>query len=154
MEMADREDIYCLPFKICRDTYTQTFQYKINHRYISCNYNLFNLKIIESPAWTYCPQVDTLEHHFFNCERGPAFWLGINTWLKNITLVDIKLTLLEALSFVYNLIILRGKLYIYTCNKDDKDLNIPEFLNKLKYYIMTEKQISNKVKLEFFYQKY
>ena len=44
---------------------------------------------------------------------------------------------------------------MYTCNKDDKDLNIPEFLNKLKYYIMTEKQIlSNKGKLDLFYQKY
>ena len=49
----------------------------------------------------------------------------------------------------------QNKLYIYTCNKDDKDLNIPEFQNKLKYYIMTEKQIlSNKGKLDVFDQKY
>ena len=81
----------------------------------------------------------------YNCSR------------HQINLLEVLLGILQTnpLSFVYNLIILRGKLYIYTCNKDDKDLNIPEFLNKLKYYIMTERQIlSNKGKLEFCYQKY
>ena len=135
--------MYCLPFKICCDTISQTFQYKMNHRYISCNYNLCNWKKIESPACTYGPKVDTLEHYFFYLWESSKI-LALNIYLvkkyypsrHQIYLLEVLLGILHTnpFSFVYNLIILQGKHYIYTFNKDGKDLNFPECLNKLKYY--------------------
>ena len=47
LEAANWIQIYRLPYYICRDTYIQSLQYKLLHRYISCNENLYKWKIKE-----------------------------------------------------------------------------------------------------------
>ena len=45
---------------------------------------LYKWKIIENPKCLDCNHVDTLEHHFFDCETTKLFWKSITDWLKDI----------------------------------------------------------------------
>ena len=153
LEDIDWINIYYLPYKICRDTYTQSIQYKLLHRYTNCNYNLFKWKICDSEKCSFCNFPDTVEHYFYECERVKTFWNKISIWLKSITEISISTTILEILfgilivndySFLCNYIILKGKVFICTKNKTEGELFMLEFLNKLKHDISIEKEICEK----------
>ena len=164
LENIDWRSIYCLPYKTCRDNYSQTIQYKLLHRYTNCNYNLFKWKIIDSPNCNYCNFSDTIEHYFYECERVSKFWKKISLWLKDITEVTIDTTMLEILfgiftendySYLCNYIILKGKVFICNKNKTESELFLLEFLNKLKYDIFLEREIfRNKNEMETFDKKF
>ena len=58
-----------LPF-----TDTESFEFKVIHRFINCNDNLYKWKIIDRPKCSYCTSVDTIEHHFYYCCISIEFW--------------------------------------------------------------------------------
>ena len=126
LEAASWIDIYKLPFAVCRDTYIQSLQYKILHRYFNCNSNLFKWKIREDPYCNECGNIDTIEHFFYYCRVVNIFWNRIENWLKNIMEIYVKFTLLEIIlgitfknSFAHlcNYIILHAKHFIYIKKK-------------------------------------
>ena len=41
LEYADWRVIFNTPYTICKEPYLQSFQYKILHQTLNCNYNLF-----------------------------------------------------------------------------------------------------------------
>ena len=70
LEVSNWTKIYKLPFKICRDTYIQTLQYKILHRVLNCNYNLYLWKINDNSMCEICKFLDTIEHYLFQkCQK-------------------------------------------------------------------------------------
>ena len=153
LEAASWIDIYKLPFAVCRDTYIQSLQYKILHRYFNCNSNLFKWKIRKDPYCNECGNIDTIEHFFYYCRVVNIFWNRIENWLKNIMEIYVKFTLLEIIlgitfknSFAHlcNYIVLRAKHFIYIKKKYDEELFFIEFLLKLKGNITVEKNIMYK----------
>ena len=137
-------------FKICRSTKLQTFQYRINHRIITCNHWLFNAKIKISPECETCKVDDTLQHFFVNCEKVKMFWIEFKTWWSlmtesnygwQLTEKDILLGTLtnKSLDFV----ILLAKKMIHDTNLSPENISptFPTYLNILKQHLDYERQI-------------
>ena len=45
LEKYNWNDTFVLPYKVIKETYMQSFQYKVLNRVINCNFNLFNLRL-------------------------------------------------------------------------------------------------------------
>jgi hypothetical protein len=64
------EKIFTLPLEITQDPYLQSFQFKILHQILNCNYHLFVWKVQFSPTCSFCKEVNTIEHHLFLCLKS------------------------------------------------------------------------------------
>ena len=64
-----------IPYECTSDTYLQSIQYKIIHRYFPCKYQLNTWNIEDSNKCTYCPEIDTLSHYFVECESVLGFYV-------------------------------------------------------------------------------
>ena len=168
--------IFKLAHCIVPETYLHTFQYKILHRLLNCNYNLNKWKLKDNPNCLYCKRVDTIEHHLFDCELNLAFWDRVKTWLAETLGIcnEQKYSVCEILfgyniqengysedSHVQNIIILLGKLFINKTRVAEKTVNVTEFLRyfrpKLELYyssfnlsdsagVAKQSQIAGKIK--------
>jgi len=151
LEGAPWDEIYRIPFIFCRDTFIQSLQYKILHRYFNCKYNLNVWGISENPCCDYCENIDTIVHFLYECEIVNVFWKSVQKWFYSITDVNIPFSVTEVIfgtlektniSYVRNFIILQGKRFIYEKKKDKKDIFLLEFLYKIKNLLLAEKKIS------------
>ena len=138
LETLDWKPVYLLPFRIMNDAYLITFQYKILHRVFSCNYNLFNWNIRNSPLCDICQKTDNLEHYFYFCSDSKTFWAHVNKWLSQLLSSKFNFTVLEILFgvinaepkywFPINFVLLTGKNFIYKCKKNNKEIVLEQFL--------------------------
>jgi hypothetical protein len=80
--------IFQVPFKSCRETYLQSFQYRIIHRILLCNNWLFNLKISDSNLCTYrycnSKDIDSIQHHLITCTPVVTFWNNFVNWWNRL----------------------------------------------------------------------
>lgn len=60
MEACDWKVIFQLPYKIVKEPFLQSFQYKVLNRIVNCNDKLFTWKIKTSNTCEYCQEIDTL----------------------------------------------------------------------------------------------
>ena len=65
LETHDWQNTYILPYQTMNEPYFQSFQFKVLHRVINCNDNLFRWKVLDNPTCFYCTSVHTIEHQFF-----------------------------------------------------------------------------------------
>ena len=151
LEGINWDHLYRLPYVICSTTYIQSLQYKILHRYVNCNANLFKWKIVDSPNCVDCNIYDSIEHFFYNCPKVAYFWKNVQVWLFNVLETNIKFTVLEVLlgilqenqySKICNYVILHGKKYIYEAKGKQKEISTIEFIKKVKYSLDTEHHLS------------
>ena len=154
-----------LPYKILREPYFHSFQYKILHRIVNCGDNLFKWNIIDSPKCHYCTFIDTIEHHFFYCEIIQAFLENLEIKLKDIYDREIKLSICEillglnlensSLSHCINTVIIWGKWYINKNKSFCKAVLINDFLKIIKSKVeILEKIYSKEKKINKFYKVY
>ena len=89
--MSEEEwtDVFLRPYICLRETKLQTFQYKVINRIINCNKKLFDIKIKNSPVWSYCDQTDDINHFFFMCKDMYEFWKRICTWWNTLDYDDV-----------------------------------------------------------------
>ena len=154
--------INCIPYECARETSLQSLQYKIIHRFYPCGYTL-NLWKLESDKCNYCEKIDTLQHHFVDCEKVGMFWRSVKAWcLRNFqfTIEFGTLDILLGIPNEYknleintlNFIILFGKNYIKTCKNAKKAVDFYEFQITLKNRMVLEKLIfcanNNEIKFE------
>lgn len=148
-------NIFTLAFDISRETYLQTFQYKIIHRLITCQKKLFDMNLATSPTCLYCNDVDSIEHFFISCPKVSIFWNSFFIWWNNLADIIIPAhyeDLEESIIFgfqiqggtfsVLNYCVLVAKHYIY-CNRihNDNNINFLQYLVVLKSKLNLEKQI-------------
>ena len=81
LEVASWNEIFRATHYTCLETYLQTFQYKIVHRILNSNYNLYKWKIIDNPFCIYCANIDTIEHHLYLCGFSKQFWEKLEKWM-------------------------------------------------------------------------
>ena len=103
LEHVDWKKIYVLCFKIVKDTYIQTMQFKILHRVYNCNYNLFTWGISQTQSCESCQGVDNLEHYFYYCQDVKSFWENVSEWLAETMNINKTFTVLEVLLGLINL---------------------------------------------------
>ena len=72
-----------LTFRISTiESYTRSFQYKILNNALFLNKRLFKFSVIESPACSFCGQVDESPIHFFSqCSVTVELWKKLQGWL-------------------------------------------------------------------------
>ena len=98
LENHDWSQTFLLPFKVLQEPYLQCFQYKIVHRLLNCNYNLYKWNIKNSPNCASCNCVDTIQHHLFQCDISRIFWKKLRNGfiinlMSNSVLLNAKLFL-------------------------------------------------------------
>ena len=82
-ESLNWKDIYFLPFKICRNTKLQWFQFRINHRILATNRLLHQMSIREHDLCTFCKaETETIQHIFLAMSYCLRFYRHhFNTYL-------------------------------------------------------------------------
>ncbi len=136
--------VYNLPYKINKEPYLQSFQYKILNRILNCNSNLFKWKIIDDKSCVYCEheQPDTIEHRLYSCEESKKFWKRVETWISDNLEINFPFTICEIIFGIgitddinidiINFIILLGKWYIHKTKSDEKPLFLLNFLKLIR----------------------
>ena len=151
----DWREIYCLPYKICRETKLQSFQYQVINRYIACNYSLFKWGKADSPLCADCNTIEDIEHLFFRCHNVNSFWIAFKVfWQKcyqftvEVKMEDILFGMSNGMDlpeiYALNFCILMAKKFIYECNIDGKAPIFKHYLFRLKNRLIVEKLISIK----------
>ena len=111
-----------MPFRASYNTKERWFQYRIVHRILTTNKDLYNYNMITSPLCTFCKtDKETIIHLMFECRYVNRLWQNLLNWIENKTdtliTLDPKTTLLgytEKRNDVLNLIFLVTKEYIYS----------------------------------------
>ena len=142
METIEWDKIFQLPYIITRESFLQTFQYKILNRIINCNHKLHIWSIRDNNKCEYCEHIDTLEHHFFWCKRTQEFWDQIRTWASDNLDTSMKLTICEVIFGIniqgnksidtINFLILIGKRFINKSRTNKQPLYFINFLALIK----------------------
>jgi hypothetical protein len=125
--------IYTNDKQVTNDTYVLNLQYKITHRIMACNKNLYTWKIKNNNVCAYCREIDTQEHFLFECHNTYIFWKQVfNWWAANMQVwfqVDLYEIIFgipnefnEAIVNQINYVILYAKYYIYTEIRKKKNL--------------------------------
>ena len=159
------QQLYTIPYKVCRDTIIQSFQYKIFHRFFPCNYTLSIWYKDQEKYCQICKEVDYPEHYFFCCKETTLFWKSIQTWLKSVLKVHLNLTVNEIMLGIpnpcddeiidiFNYCILYGKWYIYSCKKDDTQMFILNYIKYIKDKLQIEKTICEMKKEDIFEKRW
>ena len=103
LEDLEWSKIYTLPYKITKEPFLQSLQYKILNRILNCKERLFKWKITESNICNYCDNIDTLEHHLIHCNTSRRIWDGLNQWIRNNLLIIYPLRECEILLGIPNI---------------------------------------------------
>lgn len=145
-------EIYLRPFSSTRETKLQSFQYRLNHRLITCNRLLFKYRIKDSDLCSLCDQRDTLEHFFFQCPVTRKFWTMVFQWVKAAINIDLgDLSIKEILVGVpknhpqsrrINLILLVSRFFIHRQRLfHGGNMCLIHWINDLRLRLLTERQI-------------
>ena len=135
--------IYQNPYQTTSDTNLQSFQYKIINRFMACNSLLSIWKKREHSNCNHCNEIDTIEHHLYQCIELQHFWTSFLTWWKNISNVNIKLHICDIIFCIpnfnddptlncMNTLILFAKKYIYDMKLNENVISFTHFINLLK----------------------
>ena len=160
------EHIYMIPTQVARETALQSFQYKLINRFLPCKAALKKWKKEDSDLCVECNVVDSLEHHFVQCENVKLFWTMLLEWWNTIYEVSIKLHVLDIVFGIVNhdrdtmlstlnFCILFAKYYIYKSKLDNKKVKFGKYKYELKQRILYEKCIlAQDDKLAFFDERW
>ena len=102
LEDLEWSKIYTLPYKITKEPFLQSLQYKVLNRIVNCKERLFKWKISENNICNYCENIDTLEHHLINCKASKRIWDSLDQWIRNNLLLIYRLTECEILLGIPN----------------------------------------------------
>ena len=85
--------VFLIPRISTIESYTRSFQYKILNNALFLNKRLFKFGVIESPAYSFCGQVDESPIHFFGqCSVTVELWKKLQRWLtRPFVLPDLTL---------------------------------------------------------------
>ena len=143
---ADWSKIFSLPFAIQKEPYLQTFQYKIINRLLNCNYNLKKWKLKPSNNCIYCAEIDTLEHHLFECSESQKIWKNLNKWMTQNLEFSFKFSICEIIFGliglndenikITNFLILITKFYINKNRTKEEPLYFFELLSVIRQKVL------------------
>ena len=140
----DWGDIYQIPMFSSRLTKIRYFQFKILHRRIGVNENLYKFGYVDSNLCTFCSvEIESIPHLFWQCDISTRFWKDVQDHVlkKNVTLTMkyVILGILDTDNSIHNFVILHAKQYIYNARCNDHRLNVTAFKKQLKNIYTIEK---------------
>ena len=128
------------------DSFTRYLQFRILHKRVFTNKNLFDMGIKDNNLCPHCEEyVETFEHAFLQCTRVKKIWNDIETWLKRNVDIHLKLTdrekifgLNEKNENIVMKTIIATKRVIYRNRQIPKDYTIREVKALLKCQMQNE----------------
>ena len=141
--------IYQIPMLSSRFTKLHYFQFKVLHRYIGVNENLYKFGYVDSNLCTFCNvEIESIPHLFWQCDISTRFWKDVQDHVlkKNVilTMKDDILVILDTDNSIYNFVILHAKQYMYNARWNDHRLNVTAFKKQLENIYTIEKYIAEK----------
>ena len=125
---------------ICKDTKLKEFQFKLIHRIIVTNKELFRFAIKPDDKCLYCGDKDSIEHTFIECPFTKTFVKKVIQWFNQTNLCQILPTTEEVLFGIFsstcdarikkkfNYTTLAMRQYIYANKTNSKTISIPSLL--------------------------
>ena len=82
MEAMTKDFCYInvFPYESTAETYLQSLQFRIIHRYFPCRYNIHLWNIVGDNKCEFCNDGDTLSHYFTECDSVVQFWKILKRW--------------------------------------------------------------------------
>ena len=152
LETEDWDPIFIRTFKTTKETYLQSFQYKILNRILNCKEKLYKWKIKPDNKCDDCGEVDVIEHHLYYCSTSKQFWNQLKNWMLANVGFGMELTVCEVLFGLpthnnsdlklTNFLILIGKWFLNNCKTQNKPLYFLDFISLIKDKIEILKTIS------------
>ena len=65
------------------DNRIKQYRYKLLHRIIAANENLFTWKLSNSPCCNFCNEMETVDHFLIECKYLDTFWTHISYVFKS-----------------------------------------------------------------------
>ena len=143
----DWKYVYSFIFKCKKDTYSQWFQLRINHRILGTNSLLFKMKITDNPLCSFCNlSEETLEHLFYKCPKIKNIIQYISQKLKEhhspINLDEITILLgSKTKNMKLDFMLIEFKTYIYYCKRKRILPTVTGFKNSIKANLDIYKEI-------------
>ena len=138
LEGIDWGKVFLTGYSCNLEPYLQSFQYKIINRLLNCNENLYKWKIKNSDKCFYCPEIDTIEHHLFECSKSKKLWQELKSWMLSNLEFSFDLTICEVLfgiptinnnnTKLFNFLIIITKYYINRTKTSEGTLYLIELL--------------------------
>ena len=142
MNNVDWEKIYSLPYTVTKNTYFQTFQFKILSRILNCRDKLSTWSIVVDNKCPMCNIIDTIEHHLYECSISSMIWTKLQNWLQTSLDIQHCFTLCEVIfgildtnikeQNIINFVILITKNFINNKKTKEEDIYFIELLSLLK----------------------
>jgi hypothetical protein len=150
--------LFKAPFKSCRATYLQSFQYRILHRILPCNEWLIKRKIVDTNVCTYryCDgqEIDTIIHYLVTCKPVHNFWQSFTAWWNAMNFSKLHPLVEENIilgvpcitneDIIFNMCTIVAKYHIYTAKRNQGLVCFLHFLNTLKNKLIIEEAINVK----------
>jgi len=139
--------LYCIPYRVVRETDIQSLQYQIINRYIPCYVNLYKWGKEHSSSCPLCNQTDTIEHYFVECTSINCFWSEISSLIQLTYDISLNLNTLDILFGVpfedpiftiVNFCILHCKKYIHKCRISKEHVHYSVFKKKFRNRVLVE----------------
>ena len=161
----DWQEYYVIPYNVTRETYIQSFQYKIFHRFYPCNYTLSIWERNHSSKCINCDEIDYLEHFFFKCNNVQSFWNMIMNWWRNTIGVTMNLSWIDVMFGIsnmmndnsidiMNLCILCAKYYIHVKKTNREQIFFIDYIKFVKDRLKIEKAVCELNQLKSFEKRW
>ena len=144
--------IYKTCFYSVSDNNYVWFQYRIIHRILGVQDNLYKMRISDTDICRLCgEQKETIIHLFSECSKSTTLWQNLISWINSAISMKIDLNKVdEILGYAkvdgkfwpLNLILLVTRHYIFTCARDDQRLNIYHLQNLIKKIYIEQETLS------------
>ena len=151
MEAMTKDFCYInvFPYESTAETYLQSLQFRIIHRYFPCRYNIHLWNIVGDNKCEFCNDADTLSHYFTECDSVVQFWKFLKRWfirtfqlVRNFTSLDILLGIPNYDNsndlMILNFVILFSNYYYYKCKKNGMPIDFFSFVVTLKSHVIIE----------------
>ena len=128
------------------------FQYRILHRILGVQEHLFKIKIADTDRCRLCgDQKESIIHLFSECTKSAALWENLAFWINSTLFIGIDLTKIDKILgyaktdtkfWPLNLILSVTRHYIFTCAKENRQLNIYHLQNLMKKIYIEQETLS------------
>ena len=148
--------IYYLCHKTTTDSKLRWFQLRLLYRILPTNRLLHIYKIKNTAHCDLCNDIETLEHMLYDCPFVVLFWQNLyDKFVRNLPHVTNLVLSKELVIFgakpntvtdkPFNLLLMCGKYYIYTCRFTHTVPNVDIFLKNFKFRYRIEKYYSQRI---------
>ena len=132
----------------------KAFQFKVINSILSINSKLFKIGYRTDNLCSFCKrESETIRHSFWDCPYLDLFWkcvesyyFGLRKQLVHLTLKEIWIGFLSSESPLLNYLILIGKIYLWSCRRNEVLPTINSFIVRVNGKYEKEKYICTKNK--------